>query len=308
METKNNEKNPEQSKNQFSPSEKKVPAYLIALLITLSVITAALVVWYFIDHKHDNELKEAKKYLELEQKRLENQLSEMSIAYDSLKTENDSMNILIEVEQKKINKLLKVQAANWKKIELYKKELGTLREVMRSYIIQIDSLNTKNKELTDENIKVRQELMLAENTNTELTKAKERLTEKVQIASQLQAKNITALPQNSRGNDKYKIDKIDKIKVCFTVRENAIATPGNKDIYLRIIRPDDIVLASSADNSFESNGDLILYSAKRTLNYENQDIDMCIFWDKEEELIPGTYSVELYSEGSTIGITSFALK
>ena len=101
---------------------------------------------------------------------------------------------------------------------------------------------------------------------------------------------------------------MEKIKVCFTIRENAITQAGKKDIFLRIIRPDDIVVTSSTSELFDANGEKLVYSAKRQLEYDNKDIDMCIYWERAEELIPGTYLAELYCENSLIGSTSFVLE
>ena len=232
----------------------------------------------------------------------------MITEYDSLKTQNDTINLKLEAEQDKIRRLLHIQAANYEKIRLYKNELQTLRQVMRSYIVQIDSLNTKNQELTAENIKVRTKLNEAQKSNVELSKQREELSSKVNLASTLIAKNIEADPLNKNSKPKDKIKKITKIRVCFTIRENAVAKPGNKDIYLRLVRPDDVVLTSSADNLFEVNNQQLVYSAVRQLEYENKDIDMCIFWDKDQDLIPGTYKAILYAEGNEIGSTTFALK
>jgi uncharacterized coiled-coil DUF342 family protein len=227
--------------------------------------------------------------------------------YDTLKTNNDSMNIEIGVQQDKIKRLLSVQVSNAQKIRLYKKELSTLRSVMKSYIIQIDSLNTRNVELTAENKNVRTQLKEIEDENTELSKIKEELNSQVEMASVLQAKNILAIPLNSKGKEKKKINKIDKIRVCFTLRENPIASAGEKEVFLRIIRPDEIVVTSSVENLFEFIDKHLVYSAKRIVDYMNQDIDMCIYWNNDGQLIPGNYVGELYLDGSLIGNTSFVL-
>jgi hypothetical protein len=115
-------------------------------------------------------------------------------------------------------------------------------------------------------------------------------------------------PLNKNSKPKDKISKITKIRVCFTIRENAVAKAGTKDVYLRLVRPDNIVLTTSADNLFEVNSQQLVYSAVRQVEYENKDIDMCIFWDKDQDLIPGTYQAILYAEGNEIGNTTFALR
>ncbi|NJK84787.1 MAG: hypothetical protein HC906_01195 [Bacteroidales bacterium] len=179
---------------------------------------------------------------------------------------------------------------------------------MRSYIVQIDSLNTRNLQLTEENIMVRTQLRDVEQVRDELTKEKENLSSQVSIASVLNAKNVLAEGINKSNKPKDRISKVEKIKVCFTVRENAIAKPGSKMVYLRVVRPDNIVLTSGETDLITVDGQQLVYTAKRELEYENKDIDMCIFWDKTEELVPGTYNVFLYAEGYQIGSSSFDLK
>jgi len=262
--------------------------------------------WLYLEQK--KEAEKIQQELEMEKEFLTNDLNDLYAQYDSLKTDNDSMNLKLETEQNKIKKLLAIQASNLEKIRLYKKELKTLREIMKSYIVQIDSLNTKNLALTAENIEVKNILKQTEIANIELSKEKEELTSKVEKASVISAKNIQALPLNKRGKEKNKIEKVKKVKVCFTLRENFITPSGLKDVYIRITRPDKLVLTNSKEDLFEFEDELIVYSAKRQVEYENNDIDMCIYWDNNGGLIPGTYSIGIFLDGYQIGTTTFDLK
>ncbi|MBN2348299.1 MAG: hypothetical protein JXJ22_05650 [Bacteroidales bacterium] len=298
-------KKPPETKSYLTETKKKPPMWLVGVLITLIVLASALGIKLYQELQKS---KETNIYLEEEKTDLEGELKDLIVGYDSLKTQNDTINLKLAAEQEKIRKLLRTQAANYQKISMYKKELETLRKVMRSYIVQIDSLNTKNQELTAENIEVRGKLRDVEVKHEELSKVKDELSSKVQMASVLSAKNIVAEGINKSSKPKDKIGKIEKIRVCFTIRENAVTPAGTKTIYLRIIRPDVVVLGSNGSNLIESQGQQLAYTDSRDLEYENADIDMCIFWDITEELIPGTYSAELYAEGYLIGSTTFALK
>jgi len=278
------------------------------LMVVIGLLTVAITVLGVMLYQNSQKYNEEKQLIVEEKMDLERQLNEMIIEYDDLKTENDSINSLLVTEQTKINRLLKIDASNAQKIKMYKQELETLRKVMRSYIVQIDSLNTKNRELTAENIQVRTQLEQVEQDRNVLTQEKEDLSSQVAIASVLNAKNIVADGLNKRSKPNDKSDKIEKVRVCFTIRENAIANAGKKIIYLRIIRPDDVVLTAGGSTMIEVNGEQLVYTTYRELEYDNQDIDMCIFWDKTEELIPGTYMVHLLAEGHEIGTTTFDLK
>ncbi len=287
------------------PPEKKVPMYLIAIVITLSVIAILLGIKLFTDtRKHNENLQ----YVEGERSKLEKELNGLIVIYDTLKTQNDSLAQQLGAEQERIRKLLKRQASSTTKIKMYQSELETLRKVMKSYIVQIDSLNTRNRELTEENVLVRGELQQKSTDYEELSKKTHELSETVRFAQKLIATDIVAEGLNSSSKPKNKIKKIEKIRVCFIIRENAVAEAGNKTIYLRISRPDDIVLSSPDGGIVDFDDESLAYSAKRDLDYANTDIDLCVFWDANEQLIPGTYSISLFAEGYEIGTTKLVLK
>jgi len=278
---------------------------LVAVVITLSVIAILLALKLYIDTRKHNENMQ---FIEAEKSKLEGELNYLIVEYDSLKMQSDSLADQLEAEQDKIRQLLKREASSTTKIKMYQRELETLRKVMRSYIVQIDSLNTRNLELTEENIQVRRELHKVSSDFEVLSKEKEQLSTTVKVAQRLSAKDIVCEGLNKNSKPKDKISKIEKIRVCFTVRENAVADPGIKTIYLTITRPDDIILSSPEAGMFMYDGESMVYSAKRDLEYDNADIDMCIYWDITEELIPGTYFMTLYSEGFEIGTSTLILK
>jgi Tfp pilus assembly protein PilN len=290
---------------QQQPPKRKKPVLLIVVIVLLVGALGILGIQY-LNLKEDAEATEM--VLEEQKNDLTNELNEMYVEYDSLKTENDSMNLKLEAEQAKIKRLLAINASNAQKIQIYKKELGTLRDIMKSYIVQIDSLNQRNQALMEENRQVRTQLAEVETTRRSLEDEKEQLTDKVNKASVLQAKDIIASPLNKRSKERDRVRAVEKVRVCFTLRENAIIEPGTKTIYMRIIRPDEIVLADNASNLFEYNGEMVVFTAKRDVEYENQDVEMCIYWDRNEELIDGTYSVDLFHDGNVIGTTTFSLR
>jgi hypothetical protein len=145
-------------------------------------------------------------------------------------------------------------------------------------------------------------------TNVELEKVKEELTSKVNVAAVIQAKDVVAVALNKKRKETDELRNLDKVRVCFTLRENPIAAAGNKVVYLRVVRPDQLVITPSPDNLFEVKGEQLIFSANRAVDYANADIEMCIFLDNTGDFIPGTYNVELYLEGEKIGGGSFTLK
>jgi preprotein translocase subunit SecD len=278
------------------------------LVVILALAVAILGYKYYSESKKLQNTSAEKAILEDVKSDLEKQLRDMIVEYDSLKTENDSINILMVGEQKKIRGLLSIKATDAEKIKKYRDELETLRKVMRNYIVQIDSLNTRNRFLAEENVQVHQQLTQSEDQNQALSKEREILSTQVQLAKVLSAKNIVVEPMTKGDNVNSKVKKIAKIAVGFTVRENAVADAGKKVIYLRILNPDNVALANTAGDMFSYNGENVVYSAKRDLEYEKKDIDVKIFWDKSEELKPGNYTAVLCSEGYEIGSSAFTLK
>ena len=286
-------------------NRKKTPVFLIILLIALVCAVGYLGFTYY-DLKKQSEIEKAE--LTRQREKLETELMAIYTEYDSLKSENDTMNIKLVAEQERIERLLKINANNVYKIRMYEKELQTIRKVLRSYVVQIDSLNFANKELRAENIEVRQQLRRADRDRQELTHAKEELSSKVEMASILSAKNIVVTPlRNDKGRETIRYDKVIRIRTCFTLRENPILEPGPKIIYMRIARPDDVILTSGV-NFFDFEGEQIVYTASREVSYENIDVDMCLYWQNDGQLVPGTFNLILYAGGHQIGSTTFALK
>jgi len=279
----------------------------VGMIVTSIVLGVALILLIYMYFDKKSKMIEMEAVLTQEKDSLANELRHMAVAYDTLKTTNDTLNAGLQRQKNKIVQLLSINASNVQLIKKYKNEITTMREIMKSYIVQIDSLNTRNKMLASENSEIKQQITAVRNTNTELSKAKEELTSKVEVASLIQAKNIVATSLNKKRKETSRLASLDKLRICFTLRENALAKAGPKDVYMRVIRPDSLVVTTSPDNLFEYKGNKIIYSATRQVDYMNQDIEVCIFLDNKGDFIVGNYSVELYLEDNIIGRTNFML-
>ncbi len=286
------------------PKKKSAPIAIIFTTVILAAALIFLVVMYF-DQK--SKMVEMETVLTQEKDSLANELRLMVHGYDTLKTDNDTLMANLQRERKRIVQLLSINASNVQLIKKYRSEISTMREIMKSYIVQIDSLNTMNKQLVAENTDIRQQITEVRTSNDQLTKDKEQLNAKVEVASVIQAKDITAATLNRKRKETSRINLIDKLRICFTLRENPIAIPGEKEVYMRVIRPDSLVITTSPDNIFDYKGDKLVYSESRLVDYMNQDIEMCIFLDNTGDFIIGTYSVQLYLENNVIGRTTFTL-
>ena len=286
------------------PGKKGAPLFLIFVTVVLALALTFLVYSYF---GQKNQMIEMKTVLTQEKDSLVRELKLMVHSYDTLKTNNDSLNAKLQKERKRILQLLAINASDIQLIKRYKGEITTMREIMKSYIVQIDSLNTRNKMLIAENQDIKEQITTVKQTNVALSKAKEELTSKVEIASVIQAKDISMVALNKNRKETTRLDRIDKFKICFTLRENPIAKAGEKIVYLRILRPDSLAIAANPDNLFDFNASKMIFTASRQVEYLNQDIDMCIFVDKNNDFIVGNYKAELYLEGASIGNCSFMI-
>jgi hypothetical protein len=294
--------------NTFTPVEQpKKKSAPIAMIFTTVILAAALIFLVVMYFDQKNKMVEIETVLTQEKDSLANELRLMVHGYDTLKTDNDTLMSNLQREKKRIQQLLSLNASNVQLVKKYRAEIGTMREIMKGYIVQIDSLNTLNQQLVAENTGIKKQITEVQNSNVELTKVKEELTSKVSVASVIQAKDINAVTLNKKRKETNRLAVIDKLRICFTLRENPIAAAGEKEVFMRVIRPDSLVITTSPDNLFDFNGNKLVYSASRLVDYMNQDIEMCIFLDNTGDFIVGTYSVELYLENNIIGRTTFAL-
>lgn len=289
---------------KLQENKKRVPVGLIAVTIILAGVLIFLVVMY-LDQR--NKMIETETVLTHEKDSLANELRILAYSFDTLKTNNDTLNAKLEKGKQRIIQLLSINASNVQLIKKYRNEISTMREIMKSYIVQIDSLNTRNKILVAENVQFKDEIKKVQDSNVELSKVKEELSTKVEKASVIQAKDIVASALNRKRKETTRINLLDKLRVCFTLRENPIAEAGPKRVYMRVIRPDSLVITNSPDNVFSYKDHLLIFSANRTADYMNQDIEMCIYLDNTGDFIIGNYTVELYLEDNIIGEAGFML-
>ncbi|MDR2653355.1 MAG: hypothetical protein LBC68_13800 [Prevotellaceae bacterium] len=246
----------------------------------------------------------------------ENLISELNVLkqeYSTLQTNNDSINQALLQEQEKIELLLekvkKTEAGNLQKIRAYEKELGTLRAIMQDYIVQIDSLNTLNQQLVSENIQIKEQVQEITRKHDEVTQRAEELTTKVQEGSAIKARGMTVQGMTKKDKDTGRASRTGHIKTCITLIENSIAQRGMKTVYVRVKGPDGIVLTTSENNLFEVDGEQIIFSAAREIDYQGAEIELCIYYSfGDAKVAKGVYDVTAYLDGKSIGTSQLRLK
>lgn len=287
---------------------KKIIIPLLALLILL----AGGVVYLFLSLNAEKEnTRQMQELAELDKKEMENEYREFSNQYSEMMTKinNDSIIAQLTQEQMRTQQLLKelqqTKSQDAAEIARLKKELAQVRAVLREYVITIDSLNRLNEHLTAENARVNSALAESTRQNEALTSEKASLSEKVAIAAQLDATNITFMPLSKKGKEEKKVSKAKQLKVDFTVSRNVTAQSGMKTFYVRIITPTGSVL-SAGTIPYENKN--IQYSMKKQVEYNGEATPVSMYWNIQEVHSAGTYQVAIFCDGQMIGSKSFATK
>ncbi len=288
-------------------SGKSIRGYRIVIII-LSVILVAISALYFGIHRQqmlDNEL------LRADRDSIQNDLGRLMEDYDNLHVANDSISASLDIERGRadslMNQLRKERRWSLAKIKQYEKEVGTLRSVMRGYLHQIDSLNSLNQKLITENISYRKEISSA-TLRAEMAEEKAaELDNKVRAGAVIKARGIRLTGLNARNKEVSRIRNAERVRVDFVLTANELTTPGNKAVYMRLTSPDGYVLTTEAMPTFEYEGERLSYSAMREVDYQNQDLEVGIYFDSSG-FAAGTYLVQLYCDGYMIGSAEIAMR
>ncbi len=288
---------------------KKVIAPLVAVIVALVLGIIYLAYSLNEEKQVNNDMKEL---AILEKQEMENEYQQFADQYSEMKTRinNDSIVAQLTREQLRTQQLLeelrKTKADDAAEITRLKRELATVRAVLRSYVLQIDSLNQLNATLMDENSRVRSELEMSNQQNQELASSNMSLSEKVAIASQLNATNISLMPLNKKGKDNKNLKKARTLSVSFTLVRNVTAANGTRDFFVRITTPQGEVLNGGGTFAFENRQ--LAYSMKKAIDYTGEETAVTLFWPVNETLTGGSYNVSIFADGNMIGSKNFTFE
>lgn len=285
---------------------------LIPLIVVILVLVGATA-WLFANLQEQKQyVEDMKELAELDKQEMENEYERFTLQYSEMKTQinNDSIIAQLTQEQMKTQKLLeelkKVKADDAREITRLKKELATVREVLRSYIIQVDSLNRLNESLKQENSRVNAELEQRNAQVAGLSSEKASLSEKVAIAAQLDATNINLSLLNKRDKPTKKLKDSKKMHVSFTITKNVTASNGNRTVYVRIQNPGGNTLSGGGSFSYENKN--LQYSMKKTIEYTGEEVTVNTYWDVSQMLEGGQYRVSIFADGNMIGSRTFTFE
>lgn len=290
--------------NNPNRSAKSIRGYQIVIIL-LVVILGVLAFIYF------RQVKNLKHDAKFEQEMLQENIGNLITDLDNLKVNNDSIRYNLGIERQRadslMDKLQKEKNISRSTIRKYEKELKTMRNIMRNYVKQIDSLNRLNRSLTQENVVFRQQVT-DERARAEVAEEKaSELNNKVKVGGIIKARNISLVALNANDRVVPRASRAERLKVSFVLTANDLATPGERNIYVRITGPDGYVMAGNVSSMFDFEGDKLTYSAVRGIDYQNKDLEVGLFYNGSG-ITSGTYKVEVYMDGYMIGASEAYLK
>lgn len=285
--------------------------YLIfGIIIALLLAGLGYVAYMLQEQKSANE--ELQELAELDKLEMEDQYRQFDIQYGELQKQlkNDSLIAQIEEERRHTQELLeelqRTKATDAAEITRLKKEISSLRKVLQSYIMQVDSLNRLNETLVAENTEMKEKVVEQNTQISNLRTEASTLKDKVDIAAQLDATGFWVTPKNKRSKDEKKAKNVKKLAFGFTIVKNVTAKNGERVIYARILKPDNSVLGNKGTFSYENTS--LEYTEKKYIDYNGEEQSITMYSDVEEFIGEGTYKVFIFCDKQMIGQTSFSLK
>ena len=286
---------------------KKIVIPLVAVIIALMGGIAYFAISLDRQKQANKDMQEL---AELDKKEMENEYEQFARQYSEMKTQinNDSIVAQLTQEQMRTQQLLEelrqVKSNDAREIARLKKELATVRAVLRNYVLEIDSLNRLNENLMNENTRMKGQYAEATRQIEGLSSEKASLSEKVAIAAQLDATNIRMTIKKKSGRVAKKMKDCKTIEVGFTVARNVTATNGMRTVYVRITTPTGDVLDGGSTFAYENRN--IEYSMKKDIEYTGEEVNVNTFWSVKEFLSPGNYTVSIFADGNMIGSRTFS--
>lgn len=282
---------------------------VIPIVVFIILLIAGIAYLAYNLSRQQRQNKEMRELAELDKQEMENEYRRFADQYSEMKTQisNDSIVSQLTKEQEKterlLNELKRVKSDDAREIARLKKELGTVRAVLRSYVLEIDSLNRLNKNLTKENTRIKGEYEAASRQIEGLNTEKASLSEKVAIAAQLDATDINLSFRDKRGKATRRMKKAKTLQVDFSIAKNVTATNGTRTLYVRIASPTGTVLGGAGTFPYENKN--LQATAKKTVEYGGKQTNVTVYWNIDQAMVPGTYQLSIFADGNMIGSRSF---
>ena len=289
----------------------KKSIYIILAVAVLALMSGMGWLIYSL-HKSNEENRQMLELAEMDKREMENEYENFARQYNEMKSQikNDSLMAQLEQEQQRTQELLeelrRTKSNDAAEIARLKKELATMRQVLKSFVAEIDSLNRLNTQLNAENENLRQQQAAQQEEISTLNSEKASLSDKVAIASVLDATGLSITAKNKKGKPAKKVADVKQFQVSFNIARNVTATAGVRTVYVRIIKPTNDV--AGASGTFLYQNAQVEYTARRDIEYNGEETPVTIYWDVNEMLVAGQYRVALFADGNNIGNGSISFE
>jgi len=278
------------------------------MFILIGVVVALVAILVYVWSQKSTLIGE----LEDEKRDLTEQMENLQSDYASLSSDYDSINSQLDTSRAEVANLIerikKTDATNRAKMRQYEKELGTLRSIMRNYIVQIDSLNTLNHKLTADAAAARKEAAASKAENAQLSRQVEDLSGQVAAGAVMKARGLRIEAYNSSDKITDRSSRVVRLLTSLSLVENELAPKGQVRVYIRVKDPDGIILTNSNRTSFTYNGETMVASASRLVDYEGKEVDLSIYLNDIPGYQKGIYTVEAYTEQAKLGSAELMLR
>lgn len=278
---------------------------MIAMVAVAAVLAVALVYVLTSKNKLVGQLNDEKQDLTEQIQMLQNDYEGLSSDYDSINAQLDSSR---EEIAQLVERVKRTEATNRAKIRQYQKELGTLRTIMKSYIVQIDSLNTLNHKLTAEAASARKEAAASKRLNAELSQQVEDLTGRVTAGAVLKARGVRLEAYNNNDKLTDRSGKVSRLLVTLSLLENELTPKGPVRVYVRVTDPDGNLLTDGRNTSFTIGEETLQATASREVDYQGAEVEMGIYVNNIPSFRKGVYSVTAYTNQGQIGSAELLLR
>ena len=276
----------------------KLRKIMIGLGMLAAILLIALIIIWVNNSKIVTQLK-------VEKADLTEQMVALRADYDSLYVNSTLLTDSLAVEREKVDQMIerlkKTEATNRAQIKKYENELGTMRSIMRHYIVQIDSLNNLNTTLREEATAAKKDADASRRKYDELRTTTDNYAKQVEKGSVVKARGITLVGINGSGSETDRSSRVVKLRT-------ALAKSGYRRIYIRVKGPDGILMTSGDQRMFTSGGEEMICSASREVDYQGSEVEMSIYFSGDGSFTKGTYSVDVYSADGKLGSADLILR
>lgn len=306
------------------PNNNRMLLFALALLVLLGING----VLFYLNNQKGQQVE----VLNTEVKAKDSKLQEQIRQYEALKTDyerqskelqalglsNDSLTARIAGINADLLKLRSFKAGSFSVAQqrLFQQRAKNLEGQLRKKDEDIASLKKDNETLFTETTTLKQRQNKLTDTISTIAKVNQELTEKVGVASRLQANNVQVSIVTSRNkeqdddDDEYKARRVEKVKITLNLARNDVSPKETKQIYLRLLEPDGAALynLSTGGGTFTIDGQEAFYTQKQDIVFDNTNQQVQFLYAKGAEYKKGLHTVEVYESGQLMGKTTFTLK